>query len=401
MPILRVGTGVALALWTLSRAAAGQEHEHGSGSAEHLGTVSFATSCSAAAQPQFDRAVALAPLLRVRAGHPGLRGRRGPRTRPAGSPTGAWRSAPGAIPSRLGRRRRRRSGRARTRSSGPPGRRQDRARARVHRGRRRAVPRPRAPGPADAGARLPRRDGGAGGEPSRRHRGLDLLRARARAGGAADGQDLRRPAEGRRHPRGAVRHAPRPPRPRALHHPQLRRAGARAAGAGRRAALRADRALGAARAAHAVAHVHAPGLLAGVDRHQHRLGGGRQARRRHRRGAARDGLPDVRVPADRPGRGRQAAARRAARDRGALRSGRGRLRGSRRGRRLRAGRDSRALRARARRLGRGREARAAPEPVPVYRGDDLLRARPRRRPPRRPRGRAVRDRRARSRSATG
>ena len=59
MPILRVGTRAALALLTLSSAVAGQEHEHGSGSAEHLGTVSFATSCSAAAQPQFDRAVAL------------------------------------------------------------------------------------------------------------------------------------------------------------------------------------------------------------------------------------------------------------------------------------------------------------------------------------------------------
>src|SRR5262245_51337023 len=35
-----------------------QEHEHG-GASEKLGTVHFATSCSAAAQPQFDRAVAL------------------------------------------------------------------------------------------------------------------------------------------------------------------------------------------------------------------------------------------------------------------------------------------------------------------------------------------------------
>lgn len=59
MPSLRVGAGAALALWTLSHAAWGQEHEHGVGSAEHLGTVSFATSCSAAVQPQFDRAVAL------------------------------------------------------------------------------------------------------------------------------------------------------------------------------------------------------------------------------------------------------------------------------------------------------------------------------------------------------
>jgi hypothetical protein len=59
MPILRVWTGAALALLTLSYAAAGQEHEHGPGSAEHIGTVSFATSCDAAAQSQFDRAVAL------------------------------------------------------------------------------------------------------------------------------------------------------------------------------------------------------------------------------------------------------------------------------------------------------------------------------------------------------
>jgi hypothetical protein len=59
MPLLRVGTGAALALLMFSHEAAGQEHEHGSGSAEHLGTVRFATSCSAGAQPGFDRAVAL------------------------------------------------------------------------------------------------------------------------------------------------------------------------------------------------------------------------------------------------------------------------------------------------------------------------------------------------------
>src|SRR5260221_3798391 len=35
-----------------------QEHEHGA-AAEKLGTVAFATSCSAAAQPQFNRAIAL------------------------------------------------------------------------------------------------------------------------------------------------------------------------------------------------------------------------------------------------------------------------------------------------------------------------------------------------------
>jgi hypothetical protein len=39
--------------------AIAQEHEHGPAPAEKLGTVHFAVSCSAAAQPQFDRAVAL------------------------------------------------------------------------------------------------------------------------------------------------------------------------------------------------------------------------------------------------------------------------------------------------------------------------------------------------------
>jgi hypothetical protein len=39
--------------------AAAQEHDHGSAAGEKLGTVHFPTSCSAAAQPTFDRAVAL------------------------------------------------------------------------------------------------------------------------------------------------------------------------------------------------------------------------------------------------------------------------------------------------------------------------------------------------------
>jgi hypothetical protein len=42
-----------------SGAAPAQEHEHGAAATEKLGTVQFATSCSAAAPPQFNRAVAL------------------------------------------------------------------------------------------------------------------------------------------------------------------------------------------------------------------------------------------------------------------------------------------------------------------------------------------------------
>jgi hypothetical protein len=48
-----------LVLGVLAGVAAGQEHEHASAAPERLGTVHFATSCNAAATPQFDRAVAL------------------------------------------------------------------------------------------------------------------------------------------------------------------------------------------------------------------------------------------------------------------------------------------------------------------------------------------------------
>ena len=53
-----LGCGCVLALG-LSRAGAAQDHDHGGGTAEQLGTVAFATSCNAAAQPPFNRAVAL------------------------------------------------------------------------------------------------------------------------------------------------------------------------------------------------------------------------------------------------------------------------------------------------------------------------------------------------------
>ena len=43
----------------LSLPSAAQEHVHPAGRAERLGAVHFSTSCSARAQPQFDRAVSL------------------------------------------------------------------------------------------------------------------------------------------------------------------------------------------------------------------------------------------------------------------------------------------------------------------------------------------------------
>jgi len=51
------GRLVAAILLTLMASSRAQDHEHGSG--EKLGTVHFATSCNAAAQQEFDRAVAL------------------------------------------------------------------------------------------------------------------------------------------------------------------------------------------------------------------------------------------------------------------------------------------------------------------------------------------------------
>ena len=43
----------------VAAAAGAQDHDHGSSTSQKLGTVAFATSCSAAAQPQFNRGVAL------------------------------------------------------------------------------------------------------------------------------------------------------------------------------------------------------------------------------------------------------------------------------------------------------------------------------------------------------
>ena len=115
---------------------------------------------------------------------------------------------------------------------------------------------------------------------SGRQRGADLLRAVADGGGGHQRQDLREPAAGGRHPRADVREAAQSSGPRALHHPQLRRARAGAARARRRQALRGHRAVRPARPAHAVAHLHARRAVAAVDRHEHRV---RSRRRKHRR----------------------------------------------------------------------------------------------------------------------
>src|SRR5262245_56863902 len=58
-PVLVVPIAPIAFVALVAAAAAAQEHAHGGAAGERLGTVHFATSCSAAAQPTFDRAVAL------------------------------------------------------------------------------------------------------------------------------------------------------------------------------------------------------------------------------------------------------------------------------------------------------------------------------------------------------
>jgi tetratricopeptide (TPR) repeat protein len=58
MSLSTCATSVAVVVLMLAQGANAQEHEHAP-AAEQLGTVTFATSCSTAAQPQFNRAAAL------------------------------------------------------------------------------------------------------------------------------------------------------------------------------------------------------------------------------------------------------------------------------------------------------------------------------------------------------
>src|SRR5881397_2016829 len=53
------GTRAVLVVLLLAGPGYAQEHEHVASTNEKLGTVNFSTSCSAAAQPVFNRAVAL------------------------------------------------------------------------------------------------------------------------------------------------------------------------------------------------------------------------------------------------------------------------------------------------------------------------------------------------------
>ena len=209
------------------------------------------------------------------------------------------------------------------------------------------------------------------GKLRRRCRGADLLRAGARSDGAADRQDLREPAEGRRHPRSRSSRGS-PSIPGLAHYiihsfdvPALAPARAR-----RGAPLREDRARRAARAPHAVAHLHAR-RARGRNRSTPTWRRPRPRARTTRRPRSCTRSTIRRTPTCRPRRtrrpgGRSMRSRRSATEDSDQRRRQRRAAG---GGLLRAGRHPGALRARARRLGRGggaarRARRRLPGPTP-------------------------------------
>ena len=72
----------------LTAVVGAQEHEHGAGPVDKVGTVHFANSCSQAAQPILDRTVAFLHSFEFVHAIDGFN-QHFPLTRPARSPTGA------------------------------------------------------------------------------------------------------------------------------------------------------------------------------------------------------------------------------------------------------------------------------------------------------------------------
>ena len=127
---------------------------------QRFGTVHFATSCNDVAQRRFDRGMRYQHSFWYRAGQGDLRGCAQGRSRMRASPIGAsrsaaqqsaWPAADAEPPARAGRD-----------PEGQGGRRQDPARARLHRRARRHVRRLRQDRPSHARTVLSQGDGGAG-----------------------------------------------------------------------------------------------------------------------------------------------------------------------------------------------------------------------------------------------
>ncbi len=143
---------------------------------------------------------------------------------------------------------------------------ENRTREGLRRRNRDLLPRQRQARPPHPRGCLREGDGAAAPALSGRPGSRRFLCAGAERGGAADRQDLRQPAQGRRNPRQSLEGAARASRRRALSDPQRRLGEIRRSGARRGDLLFEDRAGGAARAAHAVAHLHPAGAVAAVDR---------------------------------------------------------------------------------------------------------------------------------------
>ena len=177
------GLAAALASMLLAQVGAGQERQ-APASQQQFGTVRFETSCSAPVETRFDRAVALLHSFEFGLASDGFAdvARADPSCGIAywGIALAAW-----GNPFAVGQKSRADPAGAGGDRSGPARRRQERAREGLHRRSRRAVPGRRAPGPAHSRHRLPRRDGRPRRAPPRGHGGRDLLRAGARAVGAA------------------------------------------------------------------------------------------------------------------------------------------------------------------------------------------------------------------------
>ena len=288
-----------MCIWLAPAAAWAQseQHQHGGMAPKDIGTVSFETSCSPAVKTQFNEAVALLHsfwfaesraifesvlktdpncamsywgIALTHWGNP-FAGQRSPQTIANGK---------AAI------------------DKGARHRIADTAREGLHRRGRDPVFEQRRDDAAPARARLREGDGAPVGGQQGRRRGAHLLGAGGRAGRVADRQDLRAQSAGGRNARADDQADAEAPRHRALHHSRLRRAGAGAEGAARRAQLRRHRARRAARAPHAVAHVHARRLLEGIRRQQRQVGRHRREDQWHRRGDARARLHDLCLPAD-------------------------------------------------------------------------------------------------------
>ena len=247
--------------------------------ARRLGTVTFATSCAAtraaALRARASRCCTRSPIRAAEELSRRRRRRSRLRDRALGRRDVALSPSSGTRPAQPTSRRGRPSSRKRATRSGAS---HARERAFIDAAggllsRLRPCPHARARRPtkqamADVAARYPGRHGGAG-----------LLRARAAR--APRRRPIARMRTRSARPTSSSRSiAPSAASgPRALPDPRLRQRRARAARARRRTRVREDRAVGAARAAHAVAHLHAARLLGRLDRVEPRRARGRARRR--------------------------------------------------------------------------------------------------------------------------